>query len=152
MNSIRLGHHSSFLFLSSFADLVPFHSTLLILATPPPPPLLPLPPSLLKNEAVFVSFVTAGFPHKQDTVDVLLALEAGGADIIELGVREYSSHSSPFTHYPPSSTLTHFILSIQPTAFSDSTADGLAIVEANHVSQKTQLLLNFCDSDNPILF
>ena len=33
-----------------------------------------------------MTFVTAGFPAKEDTVDILLALQAGGADIIELGV------------------------------------------------------------------
>ncbi|CEH11878.1 tryptophan synthase [Ceraceosorus bombacis] len=58
-----------------------------------------------KNEAVFVSFVTAGFPAKQDTVDVLLGLEAGGADIIELGV-----------------------------PFSDPQADGAAIQRSNEVA------------------
>ncbi|KAJ3194489.1 tryptophan synthetase [Irineochytrium annulatum] len=34
----------------------------------------------------FVAYVTAGFPEPEDTVDVLLALQQGGADIIELGV------------------------------------------------------------------
>ncbi|SPC63256.1 probable tryptophan synthase [Ustilago sp. UG-2017b] len=58
-----------------------------------------------KNEAVFVSFVTAGYPTKQDTVDVLLGLEAGGADVIELGV-----------------------------PFSDPQADGPAIQESNQVA------------------
>lgn len=38
------------------------------------------------NEAAFVSFVTAGYPHPDDTIDILLALEEGGTDIIELGV------------------------------------------------------------------
>lgn len=58
-----------------------------------------------QNEAAFVSFVTAGYPTKHDTVDILLALEAGGADIIELGV-----------------------------PFSDPQADGPAIQRANEVS------------------
>ena len=45
-------------------------------------------PALLtpQNQAAFVTFVTAGFPSKEDTVDILLGLQAGGADIIELGV------------------------------------------------------------------
>jgi tryptophan synthase len=34
---------------------------------------------------VFVAYVTAGFPAKEDTVEAMLALEQGGADIIELG-------------------------------------------------------------------
>ncbi|PWN38223.1 putative tryptophan synthase [Meira miltonrushii] len=58
-----------------------------------------------KNEPVFVTFVTAGYPTKHDTVDILLGLEAGGADIIELGV-----------------------------PFSDPQADGPAIQESNQVA------------------
>lgn len=59
---------------------------------------------LLQNEAVFVAFLTAGYPAKADTVELLLALEAGGADIIELGV-----------------------------PFSDPQADGPAIQQSNEV-------------------
>jgi len=39
-----------------------------------------------KEQAALVSFVTAGYPSPDYTVDLLLALERGGADIIELGV------------------------------------------------------------------
>lgn len=39
-----------------------------------------------KNRPVFVAYVTAGYPQKSVTVDVLLKLQSGGADIIELGV------------------------------------------------------------------
>ncbi|KAH6576488.1 hypothetical protein BASA50_006773 [Batrachochytrium salamandrivorans] len=44
--------------------------------------------TVAKNEKrpAFVAYTTAGFPEKEDTVDILLGLEAGGADIIELGV------------------------------------------------------------------
>lgn len=35
---------------------------------------------------VQVTFITAGYPNKDDTVPLLLALQAGGADVIELGV------------------------------------------------------------------
>ncbi|KAI9358937.1 tryptophan synthase beta subunit-like PLP-dependent enzyme [Zopfochytrium polystomum] len=38
------------------------------------------------NRPVFVAYITAGFPDADDTVDLLLALQKGGADIIELGV------------------------------------------------------------------
>ncbi|WFC99312.1 tryptophan synthase [Malassezia yamatoensis] len=58
-----------------------------------------------KNQAVFVTFVTAGFPGKNDTVDILLALEEGGADVIELGV-----------------------------PFSDPQADGPVIQDSNKVA------------------
>lgn len=33
-----------------------------------------------------MTFMTAGFPTRDATVPLMLALEAGGADIIELGV------------------------------------------------------------------
>ena len=53
---------------------------------------------------VFVTFVTAGYPNTDMTVDIMLAMEAGGADVIELGV-----------------------------PFSDPIADGPAIQESNVV-------------------
>ena len=59
----------------------------------------------LENKPVFVTFITAGFPTIASTVPLMLALEAGGSDVIELGV--------PFT---------------------DPLADGKAIQDANNVS------------------
>jgi len=53
---------------------------------------------------VLVTFVTAGYPRKDDTIPILLAMQAGGADIIELGV-----------------------------PFSDPIADGPVIQETNTV-------------------
>mmetsp|Transcript_47327 Transcript_47327/g.133506 ORF Transcript_47327/g.133506 Transcript_47327/m.133506 type:complete len:742 (-) Transcript_47327:217-2442(-) len=38
------------------------------------------------KRTAFVSFITAGYPTKQDTVPALLELEKQGADVIELGV------------------------------------------------------------------
>lgn len=35
---------------------------------------------------MFVAYITAGFPSPADTVPALLALQAGGADVIELGI------------------------------------------------------------------
>ena len=58
-----------------------------------------------QNQAVFVTFVTAGFPKKEDTPDILLALEQGGADVIEVGV-----------------------------PFSDPQADGPAIQDSNKIA------------------
>ncbi|KAF8077725.1 bifunctional tryptophan synthase TRP1 [Lyophyllum atratum] len=52
-----------------------------------------------------VTFVTAGYPTQDDTVPVLLGMQAGGADIIELGM-----------------------------PFSDPVADGPAIQETNSVA------------------
>ena len=39
-----------------------------------------------EGKTVFVGFVTAGFPNAADTVPILLALQAGGTDIIEIGM------------------------------------------------------------------
>jgi len=39
-----------------------------------------------RNEAAFVAFVTAGYPEKKDTPSILMALQEGGASVIELGV------------------------------------------------------------------
>ncbi|KAL7422815.1 bifunctional tryptophan synthase trp1 [Cryptotrichosporon argae] len=57
---------------------------------------------LLTDASAFVTFLTAGFPTADSTVPLMLALEAGGADIIELGV-----------------------------PFSDPLADGVVIQKAN---------------------
>ncbi|GAA5852234.1 hypothetical protein JCM8547_006706 [Rhodosporidiobolus lusitaniae] len=57
------------------------------------------------NSPAFVTFLTAGFPSVDATVPMMLAMERGGADIIELGV--------PFT---------------------DPQADGKAIQETNNVA------------------
>ncbi|KAH9981133.1 bifunctional tryptophan synthase TRP1 [Lactifluus volemus] len=53
----------------------------------------------------FVTFVTAGYPSPQDTVPIMLSMQEGGVDIIELGV-----------------------------PFSDPMADGVAIQESNNVA------------------
>ncbi|KAF8350514.1 bifunctional tryptophan synthase TRP1 [Amanita rubescens] len=58
-----------------------------------------------EGATALVTFVTAGYPRKDDTVPVLLALQRGGADIIELGI-----------------------------PFSDPIADGPVIQEANTVA------------------
>ncbi|EGN95552.1 hypothetical protein SERLA73DRAFT_76653 [Serpula lacrymans var. lacrymans S7.3] len=58
-----------------------------------------------EGSPALVTFVTAGYPKKNDTVPILLAMQEGGADIIELGV-----------------------------PFSDPIADGPAIQETNTVA------------------
>ncbi|KAI0695874.1 bifunctional tryptophan synthase TRP1 [Cerioporus squamosus] len=57
-----------------------------------------------------VTFVTAGYPRVEDTVPILLSMQEGGADIIELGV-----------------------------PFSDPIADGPAIQETNVVALKNNV-------------
>ncbi|KAH6918394.1 tryptophan synthetase [Coprinopsis sp. MPI-PUGE-AT-0042] len=60
-----------------------------------------------QDGTAFVTFVTAGYPGKDDTVPILLGMQAGGADIIELGV-----------------------------PFSDPIADGPVIQESNTIALK----------------
>ncbi|GLB34726.1 putative tryptophan synthase [Lyophyllum shimeji] len=57
-----------------------------------------------------VTFVTAGYPTQDDTVPILLGMQAGGADIIELGM-----------------------------PFSDPIADGPAIQETNTAALKNNV-------------
>jgi tryptophan synthase alpha subunit len=58
-----------------------------------------------EGRTLFMPYVTGGYPEQTDTVPLLLALEAGGADVIELGV--------PFT---------------------DPVADGATVQHANEVA------------------
>ncbi len=58
-----------------------------------------------EGRTLFMPYVTAGYPEPFETVPILLAMEAGGADIIELGV--------PFT---------------------DPVADGATVQHANEVA------------------
>lgn len=68
-----------------------------------------------ENEAAFLAFVTAGFPTKEDTVEIMLALEQGGADVIELGV-----------------------------PFSDPQADGPVIQDSNKIALEQGVGLMDC--------
>ncbi|KFH44314.1 Tryptophan synthase-like protein [Hapsidospora chrysogenum ATCC 11550] len=60
-----------------------------------------------ENRSALVTYVTAGYPRPQDTPEILLAMERGGADVIELG-----------------------------TPFTDPIADGPTIQTANTVALK----------------
>ncbi|KAJ7272033.1 tryptophan synthase beta subunit-like PLP-dependent enzyme [Mycena haematopus] len=63
-----------------------------------------------QNVPALVTFVTAGYPTREDTVPMLLAMQEGGSDIIELGV-----------------------------PFSDPIADGPVIQEANTIALKNDI-------------
>lgn len=67
------------------------------------------------GKPAFVTFMTAGYPYKHSTVDIMLALERGGADIIELGV-----------------------------PFSDPIADGPSIQAANTVAVGNEITYADC--------
>ena len=68
-----------------------------------------------EGRTCFMPYVTGGYPLREDTVPILLALEAGGADVIELGV--------PFT---------------------DPLADGATIQHANHIAIEHGITLHDC--------
>ncbi len=68
-----------------------------------------------EGRAAFMPYVTAGYPTRNETVPILLALEAGGADAIELGV-----------------------------PFSDPMADGATIQHANYVAVDQGVSLRDC--------
>lgn len=68
-----------------------------------------------EGRPALVTYVTAGFPTPQETPDILLGMEAGGADVIELGM--------PFT---------------------DPIADGPTIQKANTVALKHGVTVTGC--------
>ena len=68
-----------------------------------------------QDEAAFVTFVTAGYPTADSTVPLMMALEAGGADIIELGM-----------------------------PFSDPIGDGPTIQKSNTVSDQSLVVTLLC--------
>lgn len=68
-----------------------------------------------EGRPALVTYVTAGFPTPQETPDILLGMEAGGADVIELGM--------PFT---------------------DPIADGPTIQKANTIALKHGVTVTAC--------
>jgi tryptophan synthase len=68
-----------------------------------------------EGRPLFIPYVTGGYPRREDTVPVLLAMEAGGADVIEIGM--------PFT---------------------DPLADGATIQHANQVALEHGITLDDC--------
>ncbi|HEY5477627.1 MAG TPA: tryptophan synthase subunit alpha [Tepidiformaceae bacterium] len=68
-----------------------------------------------EGRALFIPYLTGGYPTPGETVSLLLAMEAGGADVIEVGV--------PFT---------------------DPLADGATIQHANHVAVQQHVTFEQC--------
>lgn len=68
-----------------------------------------------QGRAAFIPYITAGFPSPKETVSLMLALEKGGADVIELGV-----------------------------PFSDPMADGTTIQTANMVALENNISYADC--------
>jgi len=71
--------------------------------------------SLTQDQPAFVTYVTAGFPTPAATPKILLGMEAGGADVLELGV-----------------------------PFSDPIADGPTIQKANTIALKNGVTISQC--------
>jgi tryptophan synthase len=71
--------------------------------------------STSNTKAQFVGYITAGYPHPDETVDLLLSMQAGGADVLELGI--------PFT---------------------DPQADGSTIQKANEQALRLGVTLIKC--------
>ncbi|MEJ5221630.1 MAG: tryptophan synthase subunit alpha [Tepidiforma sp.] len=67
------------------------------------------------GRSLFIGYVTAGYPRRDETVPILLAMQEGGADVIELGV-----------------------------PFSDPMADGATIQHANQVALEQGVSLADC--------
>jgi len=67
------------------------------------------------TKAQLIAYLTAGYPNPTETVNLLLAMQAGGADVLELGV--------PFT---------------------DPQADGTTIQKANQVALTYKVSLQNC--------
>ncbi|MBI2764637.1 MAG: tryptophan synthase subunit alpha [Chloroflexi bacterium] len=68
-----------------------------------------------EKRALFIPYVTGGYPTAAETVDIMLQMEAGGADVIEIGV-----------------------------PFSDPLADGATIQHANQVAVEQGVTLHDC--------
>jgi len=68
-----------------------------------------------EQRSALVTYVTAGYPTPEETPDILLGMEAGGADLIELGM--------PFT---------------------DPIADGPTIQKANTIALKNGVTATSC--------
>lgn len=67
------------------------------------------------QRSLFVAYVTGGYPSPAESVDIILALESGGADVIEIGV-----------------------------PFSDPLADGATIQHANQIAIEQGVSLRDC--------
>jgi tryptophan synthase len=83
---------------------------------------------------VFVAYVTAGYPSPAATVSVLLGLQRGGVDVIELGTVLWRARVAAHAR-PPDWRRPRGVVCAIGTPFSDPLADGPAIQAANQVSR-----------------
>lgn len=78
----------------------------------------------LLDRPAFVTFITAGYPHPNLTVDILLSLQRGGADVIELG-KETKKNGE---------RMNDWLMVSQGIPFTDPLADGPTIQYSNTAS------------------
>eukprot|EP00123_Amoebidium_parasiticum_P018301 comp24164_c0_seq1/m.44070 comp24164_c0_seq1/g.44070 ORF comp24164_c0_seq1/g.44070 comp24164_c0_seq1/m.44070 type:complete len:690 (-) comp24164_c0_seq1:243-2312(-) len=95
-----------------------------------------------EGRAAFVTYLTAGFPRRQDTVPLLLSLQAGGADVIEIGV--------PFTDPIADGPTIQYANQVALDHGTNSYADCLDIVREAR-SQGLTLPVVFMGYYNPIV-
>ena len=84
------------------------------------------------GKAAYIPYVTAGYPTRGDTVPVLLALEKGGADVIELGM----PFSDPLADGGVIQRSSHIALTENNVTY----ADCIAYIQANghHTIEATE--------------
>ena len=85
---------------------------------------------MVKNEKAFIPFVTAGDPDLNTTLDLVLALEKAGADIIEIGI----PYSDPMADGP-------VIQASSTRALANGTKIGLIMDKVCEIREKTQIPL-----------
>ncbi|PYI07740.1 tryptophan synthase beta chain [Aspergillus sclerotiicarbonarius CBS 121057] len=94
-----------------------------------------------KGRPVLVTFVTAGFPTPEETPDIMLGLQAGGADIIELGL--------PFTDAVADGTI---VQQASMTALKNGvTVHSIALMVQEARSRGLHIPILFVGYYNPIL-
>ncbi|RAK95275.1 tryptophan synthase [Aspergillus ibericus CBS 121593] len=94
-----------------------------------------------KGRPVLVTFVTAGFPTPEETPDIMLGLQAGGADIIELGL--------PFTDAMADGTL---VQQASMTALKNGVmVHSIALMVQEARSRGLHIPILFSGYYNPIL-
>lgn len=84
----------------------------------------------LKNEKAFIPFVTAGDPDLATTLELVLALEKAGADIIEIGI----PYSDPMADGP-------VIQASSTRALASGTKISSIMDKVSEISRKTQIPL-----------
>lgn len=91
------------------------------------------------NQAAFVAYLAAGHPNAEKTVEIVLALEEAGADVIELGI--------PFSD-PLADGVVNQIAAEQALAAGTTTRGVLDIIRA--IREKSQIPLVLFTYLNPV--